>query len=125
ACEVGYAGRSGRGRSKSHRGSPSGAIPHQRAEFAPIAVKRPVNAPVEVPVAIAITAPAITHHRATVHTGRLEPIAEAAGLGGLHERHPSDRRGHDRTKNKPHEDTSSAGYSRENTRRETGNLIRS
>src|SRR5437762_3272866 len=77
----------------------------------PIAVDRPVKAPVEVPVAIAIPAPAITHHRATVHTGRLEPIAEAAGLGGLHERHPSDRRGHYRSKNKPHEDTSSAGYS--------------
>src|SRR5438270_12403227 len=103
--------------------SPSGAIPQQRPELVPIAVDRPVKAPVEVPVAI--PAPAITHHRAMVHTGRLEPVAEAASLGGLHDRHPSDRRGHARSKNKPHEDTSSAGYSRENTWRETGNLTRS
>src|SRR5436309_3159821 len=112
-------------RKKWRRRSPSGAIPHQRPELVPIAVDRPVKAPVKVPVAIAITAPAITHHRAMVHTGRLEPVAEAAGLGGLHERHPSNRRGHYRSKNKPHEDTSSAGYSRENTWRETGNLTRS
>src|SRR5437764_7384140 len=101
----------------------SGAIPQQRPELVPIAIDRPVKAPVEVPVAI--PAPAITEHRAMVHTGRLEPVAEAAGLGRLHERHSSDRRGHYRSKNKPHEDTSSAGYSRENTRREPGNLIRS
>src|SRR2546421_92305 len=95
----------------------------------PMAVDRRVNARAnaraKAPGAIPIPAPAITHHRAMVHTGRLEPVAEAAGLGGLHERHPGDRRGHYRSKNKPHEDTSSAGYSRENTRRETGNLTRS
>src|SRR5205823_10746324 len=44
------------------------------AGLVPAAVDRPVKIPVEVPVAIPITAPAITHHRAMVHTGRLEPV---------------------------------------------------
>src|SRR5436309_1655352 len=87
----------------------------------PVAIDRPIKVPVDV-VAIA---PVPEHPAAVADAGRLKAVREATGLGRLHEGHSRDRRSHYRAKNKPHEDTSSAGYSRDNTRMETGNLTRS
>src|SRR5205085_5192366 len=77
----------------------------------PVAVDRPIKVAVEM-VAIA----PIAVHRAVTHAGHApESIRKAAGFGRLYECRPGDRRGHNRAKNIPHEDTSSAGNSQNNT----------
>src|SRR5262249_35155342 len=61
---------------------------------------------VETTIDVLAIAP-ITVHRAVTHAGHANAVREAAGIGRLHERHTGNRRGHNRPKNIPHEDTSS------------------
>src|ERR1043165_3995540 len=82
------------------------AIPQPTTGLVPVAVDRAIEIPIEM-VAIA----PIAVHRAMTHAGRLKAVRKAAGLRRLHEGYARDRRGHNRPKNIPHEDTSSGGNS--------------
>src|SRR5437762_1628983 len=105
---------------KWRRRHSGGAIPYQRPDLVPVAVDRPVE------VSIEVMSVGIAEHRAAMaHAHRLEAVPEAAGFGRLHESHTGERRGHNRSKNKPHEVTSFGYTLSDNTMRQPLNLIQS
>src|SRR5262249_26866032 len=84
--------------------------PYSRTYLVAAPPVRSVEATVETTIDVVAIAP-ITVHRAVTHAGHANAVREAAGIGRLHERHTGNRRGYNRPKNIPHEDTSSGGNS--------------